>query len=56
MWWYMPIIPALGGRGRLISEFKARLVYRVSSRTAKTTQLDPVSKQQIDKQTKMHCS
>lgn len=56
MWWYMPIIPALGGRGRLISEFKARLVYRVSSRTAKTTQLDPVSKQQIDKWTKMYCS
>jgi hypothetical protein len=25
----------LGGRGRLISEFKASLVYRVSSRTKK---------------------
>jgi hypothetical protein len=25
----------LGGRGRQISEFKASLVYRVSSRTAK---------------------
>jgi hypothetical protein len=28
----------LGGRGRLISEFKANLVYRVSSRTAKAVQ------------------
>lgn len=26
-----------GGRGRLISEFKANLVYRVSSRTARAT-------------------
>jgi hypothetical protein len=28
----------LGGRGRGISEFKASLVYRVSSRTARATQ------------------
>jgi hypothetical protein len=28
----------LGGRGRRISEFKASLVYRVSSRTARATQ------------------
>jgi hypothetical protein len=34
----------LGGRGRWISEFKASLVYRVSSRTAKTAQRNPVSK------------
>jgi hypothetical protein len=34
----------LGGRGRRISEFKASLVYRVSSRTARTTQRHPVSK------------
>jgi hypothetical protein len=27
----------LGGRGRWISEFKANLVYRVSSRTARAT-------------------
>jgi hypothetical protein len=32
----------LGGRGRRISEFKASLVYRVSSRT--TTQRNPVLK------------
>jgi hypothetical protein len=36
----------LGGRGRQISEFKfeARLVYRVSSRTTRATQRNPVSK------------
>jgi hypothetical protein len=34
----------LGGRGRQISEFEASLVYRVSSRTAKDTQRNPVSK------------
>jgi hypothetical protein len=33
----------LGGRGRQISEFEASLVYRVSSRTARTTQRNPVS-------------
>ena len=34
----------MGGRGRWISEFEASLVYRVSSRTARATQRDPVSK------------
>jgi hypothetical protein len=33
-----------GGRGRRISEFEANLTYRVSSRTAKATQRNPVSK------------
>jgi hypothetical protein len=32
-----------GGRGRWISEFVASLVYRVSSRTARATQRNPVS-------------
>jgi hypothetical protein len=32
----------VGGRGRRISEFQASLVYRVSSRTAKATQGNPV--------------
>jgi hypothetical protein len=41
----------LGGRGRRISEFKASLVYRVSSRTAMATQRNPVSKNKT-KQTK----
>jgi hypothetical protein len=34
----------LGGRGRRISEFKARLVYRVSSRTARAKQEKPCLK------------
>jgi hypothetical protein len=34
----------LGARGRWISEFKASLVYRVSSRTARMAQRNPVSK------------
>jgi hypothetical protein len=32
----------LGGRGRQISEFEATLVYKVSSRTARATQRNPV--------------
>jgi hypothetical protein len=39
----------LGGRGRQISEFEASLVYRVSSRTARATQRNPVSKNQKTK-------
>jgi hypothetical protein len=47
----------LGGRGRWISEFEASLVYRVSSRTARDTQRNPVLKnkqtsKQTNKQTK----
>jgi hypothetical protein len=34
------------GRGRWISEFEASLVYKVSSRTARATQRNPVSKKQ----------
>jgi hypothetical protein len=34
----------LGGRSRGISEFKASLVYKVSSRTVRATQRNPVSK------------
>jgi hypothetical protein len=34
----------LGGRGRQISEFEASLVYKVSSRTARAVQINPVSK------------
>jgi hypothetical protein len=51
----MPLIPALGGRGRWISEFEASLVYRVSSRIAKAIQRNPVSKnQKTNKQTKQN--
>jgi hypothetical protein len=34
----------LGDRGRQISEFKASLVYRVSSRLARATQRNPAWK------------
>jgi hypothetical protein len=42
----------LGGRGRRISEFKASLVYKVSSRTARGTQRNLVSKNQKKKKKK----
>jgi hypothetical protein len=41
----------LEGRGWWISEFEASLVYRVSSRTARATQRNPVSKNGKNKQT-----
>ena len=34
----------MGGRGRRISEFEASLAYRVSSRTARAIQRNPVSR------------
>jgi hypothetical protein len=42
----VPLIPAFGGRGRgrQISEFEASLVYKVSSRTARAIQRNPVLK------------
>jgi hypothetical protein len=39
----------LGGRGRQISEFEASLVYRVSSRTARAIQRNPVLKNKQNK-------
>jgi hypothetical protein len=42
----------LGGRGRQISEFEASLVYRVSSRTARAIQRNPVLKNQKEKRKK----
>jgi hypothetical protein len=36
-------------QNRIISEFKASLVYTVSSRTARATQKNPVPKKQIKK-------
>jgi hypothetical protein len=43
----------LGGRGRRISEFEASLVYKVSSRTARAKQRNPVSKNQKKKKKKV---
>ena len=42
----------MGGRGRWISEFEASLVYKVSYRTARAIQRNPVSKNQKKKKTK----
>jgi hypothetical protein len=39
----------LGGRDRWISEFKASLVYSMSSRTARAIQRNPVSKKKKKK-------
>jgi hypothetical protein len=41
-----------GGRGRWISEFEASLVYKVSSRIARATQRNLVSKNQKPKKKK----
>jgi hypothetical protein len=41
----------LGGRDRRVSEFKASLVYRVSSRTVRATQRNPVLKKKNKKMT-----
>jgi Sec-independent protein translocase protein TatA len=50
-WYCTPLIPALGRqRQAWISEFKASLIYRVSSRTARATQRNPVSKNQNQNQ------
>jgi hypothetical protein len=42
----------VGGRGRRISELEASLIYRMSSRTARTTQRNSVSKNQERKKKK----
>ena len=39
----------MGGRGRWISELEVSLVYRMSSRTARATQRNPVSKNKKQK-------
>jgi hypothetical protein len=54
-WWRTPLIPALGGRGRKISEFEASLVYRVNSRTVRQyreTRSQKQTNKQTNKQTK----
>lgn len=43
MHWSTLLRPLLRGKGRRISEFKASLVFMVSSGTARATQRDPVS-------------
>jgi hypothetical protein len=46
------LIHNLGGRGRQISELEASLSFRVSSRTARATQRNPVSKKKKKQQQK----
>jgi hypothetical protein len=45
-WQRRPLIPVLRRQRQTLSEFEARLVYRVSSRTARATQRNPVLKNQ----------
>ena len=45
--------PLLGSGGRKISRFEANLVYRLSSRTARTTQRNPFLKTKM-KQNRKH--
>jgi hypothetical protein len=45
----------MGVRGREISEFKASLVYRVSSRTARAIQRNPASKNKNKNKKKKFC-
>jgi hypothetical protein len=48
-WWHTPLIPALGR----ISELEASLAYKVSSRTARAIQRNPVLKNQKTKNIKL---
>jgi len=45
--WHMPLIPALGRQRQ--ADFKASVVYKLSSRTARAIQRNPVSKNQKKK-------
>jgi hypothetical protein len=48
-WWRTPLIPALGRQRQWISEFKASLVYKVSSRIARAIQRNTVSEKKKKK-------
>ena len=47
--WWWPLIPALGRQRQVDLEFKASLVYRMSSGTAKATERNPVSNRWMDR-------
>jgi hypothetical protein len=45
VWWLTPLILALGKQRQVdLCEFKASVIYRVSSRTARDKQRNPISK------------
>jgi hypothetical protein len=45
VWWHTPLAPALGRQRQMdLLEFEASLAYKASSRTARATQRNPVSK------------
>ena len=49
-WWRIPLISALGRQKQVdLCEFEASLAYRVSSRTVRDTQRNPVSKNKNEK-------
>jgi hypothetical protein len=51
VWWHTPLIPEHGRQRQ--EEYEASLVHKVSSRTARATQRNPVSKKkQANKQNK----
>ena len=43
-WWHMPLIPVFGRQRQVDLWVEARLVYKVSSRTARAIQINPVLK------------
>ena len=52
-WWHTPLVPALRRqRQENLCEFEASLAYKASSRTARTTQKNPVSKTNKQNKTK----
>ena len=52
----MPLIPTLRRQKQEdLLKFKARLIYRASSRTARTTQRNPVSKNNNNKKRYDNC-
>ena len=46
-----PLIPAICRQRQVISDFEARLIYRVSSRAVRATQRNPVGGGKTDRQT-----